>query len=399
MRYFRYKVILILVIFKMKKIWLLTTLLVSGLLLTGCNNHQYEEEYSEYWLLQWPNGTITAEDFIKAWTRIDNKDLDNWVTLVNERKICNTPETACVPVILNDDNILITPHEHNTTIEEFKDENVYLTDLETFRKVTWLKEASPEYTQNLDGQYFFDAYTKFYQTIEEKEAMVKEKLENQIIEEPVIEEQKQNTLTEKDYQAKPLDDWWDWSETNDDFWYTTYAKVVQSWNFNNYINNEYGFEFNLPESWNDWILVHFLTISNSNEIISDNFHLVYPRKGLEWQKVKPVFPTWWDTLILMNVVWLDTTSEELNAQLLSDDNAIENNKYKFLFSIQDAPVNVFDWKVSKSDLECWKNPNCHCQHKEEYMNWGIWDEMPNPHADLWCYLVTILKNHMKLFNI
>ena len=383
----------------MKKIWLLTTLLVGGLLLTGCNNQQYEEEFSEYWLLQWPNGTITLEDFIKAWTRIDNKDLDNWVTLVNERKVCNTPETACVPVILNDDNILITPHEHNTTIEEFKDEKVYLTDLETFRKVTWLKEASPEYTQNLDGQYFFDAYTKFYQTIEEKEAMVKEKLENQIIEEPVIEEQKQNTLTEKDYQAKPLDDWWDWSETNDDFWYTTYAKVVQSWNFNNYINNEYGFEFNLPESWNDWILVHFLTISNSNEIISDTFHLVYPRKGLEWQKVKPVFPTWWDTLILMNVVWLDTTSEELNAQLLSDDNAIKNNKYKFIFSIQDAPINVFDWKVSKSDLECWKSPNCYCSYKEEYMNWEIRDEMPNPHADLWCYLVTILKNHMKLFNI
>ena len=162
----------------MKKIWLLTTLLICGLLLTGCNNQQYEEEFSEYWLLQWPNGTITAEDFIKAWTRIDNKDLDNWVTLVNERKICNTPETACVPVILNDDNILITPHEHNAVIEDFKDENVYLTDLETFRKVTWLKEASPEYTQNLDGQYFFDAYTKFYKTIEEKEVMLNEKLEN-----------------------------------------------------------------------------------------------------------------------------------------------------------------------------------------------------------------------------
>ena len=181
--------------------------------------------------------------------------------------------------------------------------------------------------------------------------------------------------------------------------YTIYAKVVQSWNFNNYINNEYGFEFNLPESWNDWILVHFLTISNNNEIISDTFHLVYPRKGLEWLKVNPVFPTWWDTLILMNVVWLDTTSEELNAQLLSDDNAIKNNKYKFLFSIQDAPINVFDWKVSKSDLECWKSPNCYCSYKEEYMNWGIRDKMPNPHADLWCYLVTILKNHMKLFNI
>ena len=162
----------------MKKIWLLTTLLVGGLLLTWCNN----SEFSEYWLLQWPNGTITAEDFIKSWTRIDNKDLDNWLTLVNERKVCNTPETACVPVILNDDNILITPHEHNTTIEEFKDENVYLTDLETFRKVTWLKEASPEYAQNLDGQYFFDAYTKFYQTREERGIKNEPKIVDEIVE-------------------------------------------------------------------------------------------------------------------------------------------------------------------------------------------------------------------------
>jgi len=212
-----------------------------------------------------------------------------------------------------------------------------------------------------------------------------------IIEEPVEE----NT----NHQLKPLDDWWDWSETNDDFWYTTYAKIVQSWNFSNYKNDEYGFELNLPESWNDWMLVHFKSVSNTDEIISDSFHLVYPRKGLEWLKVNPVFPTGWDTLILITVVSPDTTQEELNAQLLSDDNAIENNKYKFLFSIQDAPVNVFDWKVSKSDLECWKNPNCHCQHKEEYMIWEIWDKMPDPYTDLWCYLVTILKDHMKLFNI
>ena len=91
MRYHWYKIILIFIKYKMKKIWFLTTLLIGSLLLTGCNDQQYEEEFSEYWLLQWPNGTITAEDFIKAWTRIDNKDLDNWVTLVNERKVCNTP--------------------------------------------------------------------------------------------------------------------------------------------------------------------------------------------------------------------------------------------------------------------------------------------------------------------
>ena len=47
MRYFRYKVILILVIFKMKKIWLLTTLLIGSILLTGCNTNLAQNEPSE----------------------------------------------------------------------------------------------------------------------------------------------------------------------------------------------------------------------------------------------------------------------------------------------------------------------------------------------------------------
>ena len=186
MRYFRYKVILILVIFKMKKIWLLTTLC---LLLTGCNNQQYEEEFSEYWLLQWPNGTITLEDFKKEWNIINESEVDNWTGW----KICSeTPETACVPVILKENEILVTPHEYNEFIAEETDlpllEEPYYTDLKTFRKVTWLKEASPEYVEwELPGSYIFDAYTKFYKTKAEREAMLKEKIENQTIEEPVDE--------------------------------------------------------------------------------------------------------------------------------------------------------------------------------------------------------------------
>ena len=344
----------------MKKIWLLTTLLIWSLLLTGCNKTVVENCWDDC---------------------INGSDID-----VLEHKCMEYVNKALF------DNIEKTP---NPTVQYFYDNSWSMeytfTDAEFSWTYYWIKwyvkawDKSQNFICNIyTGWWLHDLY--FYN----------DKSNN---EEPVIEEQKQNTLTEKDYQAKPLDDWWDWSETNDDFWYTTYAKIVQSWNFSNYKNDEYGFELNLPESWNDWMLVHFKSVSNIDEIISDSFHLVYPRKGLEWLKVNPVFPTGWDTLILMNVVWLDTTSEELNAQLLSDDNAIKNNKYKFIFSIQDAPINVFDWKVSKSDLECWKSPNCYCSYKEEYMNWGIRDKMPNPHADLWCYLVTTLKNHMKLFNI
>ena len=164
----------------MKKIWLLTTLLVSGLLLTGCNNQQYEEEFSEYWLLEWPNWTITLEDFKKEWNIIKESEGDNWTGW----KICSeTPETACVPVILKENEILVTPHEYNEFIAEETDlpllEEPYYTDLKTFRKVTWLKEASPEYVEwELPGTYIFDAYTKFYKTTEEKEVMLNEKLEN-----------------------------------------------------------------------------------------------------------------------------------------------------------------------------------------------------------------------------
>ena len=169
----------------MKKIWLLTTLLISGLLLTGCNDQQYEEEFSEYWLLQWPNGTITLEDFKKEWNIINESEVDNWTGW----KICSeTPETACVPVILKENEILVTPHEYNEFIAEETDLTLlepYYTDLKTFRKVTWLKEASPEYVQwELPGTYIFDAYTKFYKTREEREAMLKEKIENQTIVEP-----------------------------------------------------------------------------------------------------------------------------------------------------------------------------------------------------------------------
>jgi len=173
----------------MKKIWLLTTLLVSGLLLTGCNNQQYKEEFSEYWLLQWPNGTITLEDFKKEWNIINESEVDNWTGW----KICSeTPETACVPVILKENEILVTPHEYNEFIAEETDLPLldpYYTDLKTFRKITWLKEASPEYVQwELPGTYIFDAYTKFYQTVEERKEMFKENLENQTIEEPEVEE-------------------------------------------------------------------------------------------------------------------------------------------------------------------------------------------------------------------
>ena len=181
----------------MKKIWLLTTLLIGSLLFSGCNYHQYEEEFSEYWLLQWPNGTITLEDFKKEWwllcnSKVEDINTDKCVKLLDNWELCTSPEKACVPLMFKDDNTLVTPYEYNTFIGEWTgltlSEWEKFTDLETFRKVTWLKEASPEYVQWAANAYYFDPYTKFYQTVEERKEMFKENLENKAIEEPVVEE-------------------------------------------------------------------------------------------------------------------------------------------------------------------------------------------------------------------
>ena len=149
----------------MNKFWLLSTLLIGGLLLAGCNYDK--EEFSEYWLLAWPNWTITIEDFEKEWIVVNSENFEEW-------EMCNTPELACVPIILKGDNTLITPHEYNITpIEEWREDNIYFTDLKTFRKVTWLKEASPDYVQQYSNLYSFDPYTEFYKTREEKEKLIK----------------------------------------------------------------------------------------------------------------------------------------------------------------------------------------------------------------------------------
>ena len=101
---------------------------------------------------------------------------------------------------------MVTPHEYNEFIAEETDLKLlepYYTDLKTFRKVTWLKEASPEYVQwELPGSYIFEAYTKFYKTKEEREAMLKEKIDNQTIEEPAVNTDNIDTEEERKERCK-----------------------------------------------------------------------------------------------------------------------------------------------------------------------------------------------------
>ncbi|MCK9467280.1 MAG: hypothetical protein M0P94_03035 [Candidatus Absconditabacterales bacterium] len=160
----------------MKKIGLLTTLLVAGLLLTGCNKTVVEN---------------CGDDCI------NESDID-----VLEHKCMEYVNKALF------DNIEKT---RNPTVQYFYDNSGSMeytfTDAEfsgTYYGIKGYAKAGDK-SQNFicniyTGGGLHDLY--FYN----------DKSNN---EEPVIEEQKQNTLTEKDYQAKPLDDGWDWSETND----------------------------------------------------------------------------------------------------------------------------------------------------------------------------------------
>lgn len=283
----------------MKKIWILTALLICILIVTWCD----KEEFGEYWLLQWPNGTITLEDFEKEWNIIKESEVDNWTGW----KICSeTPDTACVLVILKENENLVTPYKYNEFIAEETDLILlepYYTDLKTFRKVTWLKEVSPKYVQwELPGTYLFDAYTKFYKTKEEREVMLNEKLENQnnILDTNnsfwIIHNLEEWTITldnwEESITIMDKNLWadvaWTWEES---YWY-----YFQRW-------NNHGFQLNSEiKTWKDLVTrdvalqywpnnwydsdVQFVIMDNSEEVNRNlnlgNYFLAAVNDNLWW---------------------------------------------------------------------------------------------------------------------
>jgi hypothetical protein len=163
----------------MKKFWLLTTLLIGGLLLTGCNNQHYEEEYSEYWLIHWPNWDITLDDCKKVWTLLltdTQEEIKAWYKLNEEWKMCNTPETACVLLYFDDNNKLLTPHEFNAIPHREYHFRWYEVELDVFKKITWLDRINSDYVDdNTDiakdywydspWMYWFNAYWTKYTKI------------------------------------------------------------------------------------------------------------------------------------------------------------------------------------------------------------------------------------------
>ncbi len=218
------------------------------------------------------------------------------------------------------------------------------------------------------------------------------------IEEPVVEEPEIKEPEIKKENSEIDNTWWEWINTSESNNYYTYrAKIVRTWNIYDYRNEEYGFQLTLPESWNDCMIAHSQSINNeTNKIESESFQLICPRKWLK-QDANSYIPDWYDRLIDLIVIWPDTDEWTLNS--VSDQKLIENNKYKFWFGISDASKDIFNWKVSSSDLECWKYPNCTCLQKETYQVWDFWDKVPNNYQEIGCFITNIIKEHIEVFDI
>ena len=144
-----------------------------------------KEEFSEYWLLQWPNGTIKLEDFEKVWNIYS---WDVWNEVFYKWIVWDTPENAAVMLVFKPDEILYTPYEKNTVLPESHENDIWFwTNLETFRKVTWLKEASSEYVGYFDWIYIFNPYVRVYKTRDEEKALI-EKDKSEIISNDIYSE-------------------------------------------------------------------------------------------------------------------------------------------------------------------------------------------------------------------
>lgn len=189
--------------------------------------------------------------------------------------------------------------------------------------------------------------------------------------------------------------WRDFIEEGGGFTYR--SKIVAWWNWNNYRNEEYWFHLNLWETWSDCMIVHQQWLNNeTNKIENETFQLICPREWLK-QDTNSYIPDWYDRLVDIFIVSTDTNERTLN--YLADQELLRNNKYKFWFGISDASKDIFDWKVIPSDLECWKYPNCTCHQKESYQVWDFWDKVPTNYQEIGCFITTILKDHIEIFDI
>ena len=95
-------------------------------------------------------------------------------------------------------------------------------------------------------------------------------------EEPIVEETKINEPEILTINPEIDNTWWEWTNTTESNNYYTYrANIVRTWNIYNYRNEEYGFQFTLPESWNGCIVAHRQSVNNQTAKIDyESFQLL-----------------------------------------------------------------------------------------------------------------------------
>lgn len=126
-----------------------------------------KDAFSEFGLLSYPNGVITVEDFLKTNNII--KSQEEYDQAKDNGEIASSPDVALVSLLFSG-GVLLTPHEYNYRSSKDNlvlDDEILVTDIKTFHKVTGLKSAHPDYANVLGETWIFDPYVKYYKTRQE----------------------------------------------------------------------------------------------------------------------------------------------------------------------------------------------------------------------------------------
>ena len=374
----------------MKKFWLLTTLLIGGLLISVAFANYSMEEKQAYNYAHL-NGITTMDSIDKAnmWWNLTRIAMAKMLSQYAINILGKAPANTIVPDFPDVDDKLNEDYNYGVSlayqlgimwiwIDKFRPyDEVTRAEFGTAlsRMLYWLEDGNPYYSTHLAKLKKEWIITNDNPTLKELRWYVMIML----------------MRSNKTDNNKPQQEITENNDTN-----TFHTEIVRTWNIADYRNEEYGFQFTLPETWNDCSIAHQQSINKeTNKIESESFQLICPREWLK-QDANSYIPDWYDKLISLIVVWPDTDETTLN--YLADQELVANNKYKFWFGISDASKDIFNWKVIPSDLECWKYPNCTCHEKQSYEVWDFWDKVPNNYQEIGCFITNLVKNHMEIFD-
>lgn len=150
-----------------------SALIITSLLMGGCSKQEISPEAVDPAIKQdaiaYYGKVITLKDFPED--KFLPSDIHNRLNeKVDTGGIASSPEKALVPFSIDDNGLLYTAKRYNTESEKSikgVSATTYYTDLETFRKVTGLKEATAEYAMPMPGAsgnpiWVFDPYVSYF---------------------------------------------------------------------------------------------------------------------------------------------------------------------------------------------------------------------------------------------